>query len=312
MKKQNIIVLFNIVIIFIVIFIAEYFVYYIHNTQDYAENKIKTFFIKPYIYLPVFDFKNKYERFLNNEGNPLIFPDVLYGKSSEKPILILGCSFAWGIDLDNKDKFSNQLNKLTGRTIYNRAIPGSGLSQALYMLQRGINIENPEYIIYVYMEDHIRRLFTHCSFFGMSNIFYKYDKKGNIKLKNDLDLLYWHSYILRNFHEKVFINRHENASYTEEEENFLADLFILANNEAKAQFPETKFIIFVYNGDILIKSISEKLKNNGIDKIIYLSELSDIDFGDNNYKLEDNYHPNALAWQIITPLFWEKLNQENK
>ena len=45
MKKQNIIVLFNIVIIFIVIFIAEYFVYYIHNTQDYAENKIKTFFI---------------------------------------------------------------------------------------------------------------------------------------------------------------------------------------------------------------------------------------------------------------------------
>ena len=73
------------------------------------------------------------------------------------------------------------------------------------------------------------------------------------------------------------------------------------------QIKDVEFTIFVYDGDNQIREIEDILTNNGI-KIVYLSELSNENFNSEKYQLINDFHPNALAWEVITPLIIKKLN----
>ena len=73
--------------------------------------------------------------------------------------------------------------------------------------------------------------------------------------------------------------------------------------EILKNFPGSKFIILIYD----YKGIDNELKikelgmNEIADKVIILNDIVDIDLTSSKYKIDDNLHPNAEAWQIIVP-----------
>ena len=172
----------------------------------------------------------------------------------------------------------------------------------LYQLEENLlPVENPSFIIYVFIEDHINRLYRSCDFLDKYLMFYKHsDEKGTLKKYTDFDMLYWHSYFLRLLYYKLY--SFGKLSSPDTQNKFLLDHFLQANKHIKK---DTKFVIFVFDGEKRIKSIEKSLLDNGI-SIVYLSDLSSIDFNEPKYKVDAN-HPNALVWEIITPLLIEKL-----
>lgn len=72
----------------------------------------------------------------------IIYGDIIrkpaYTKSNKKPILITGCSFAYGLFLDESDCFHSILSKATGRTTYNIAIPSGSPRELLFLLKNCI------------------------------------------------------------------------------------------------------------------------------------------------------------------------------
>ena len=96
-------------------------------------------------------------------------------------------------------------------------------------------------------------------------------------------------------------------SYSPEASKLLLFHFLELNKEVKKNFKNSKFVIFVYNGDEFIKKIEDRLKDDGV-KIIYLSDISSINVKDKQYVLEDGEHPNAQAWSVVVPLLSKELN----
>lgn len=99
----------------------------------------------------------------------------------------------------------------------------------------------------------------------------------------------------------------ESVINTTERSKLLSAMFLQMKNGLETKINDVQFSIFVFNGDRHIKEIENELVANGI-KVVYLSELSDINFEDEKYRLEDDFHPNGLAWKIITPLLIKELN----
>lgn len=233
---------------------------------------------------------------------------------NHRPVLLYGCSFVWGAGLNDDETFSYHIKNITKRPVYNRGLLGFGIQHMLYMLRNNVDLmkqnedfKNPEYIIYTFMEDHLYRLYKFNDYFDICLMFYKYnnDKTGLVEF-TEKDILYWHSYILRNM--KMF--RDDGlfgSNYIKDEaKNFLKMHFIASHNAIKEKFPGSSFIIFVYDGDIYIKSIEQELKSDGIN-IVYLSDLSNTNFKDPQYLIEDGLHPSGKAWKEITPLLTDKL-----
>lgn len=298
--KKIALILLNIIIIFILLLEADLFVFI---------NKSKKIPIKPspmwydaYTILPIEFFTNKYKNYLSGRDNSQFRQDLL--KSDDRSVLFLGCSTVWGTFIQNvRQTFPGVFSELTGRTVFNRALPGIGLAETIAMFQMGFDnkVKNPEYVCYVYIGDHIKRLYEPCFFFRNEFVLYKY-KNNNLVEKSDLDVWYWHSYLLRSLYDTIVMKK----PY-QDKLKFLSDHFLLLNQEIKKKFPNSKFIIFAFESEDNIRQIENNLTSNNI-QIVYLSELSDIDFTQKQYKQNDGQHPNEYAWATITPLFINKLS----
>lgn len=292
------IVLYNILFCFIFILIIEYMFYFFHVkemgfpfTQAYTYNSVTGI-----------------DKALKNFYIPYrtIFIDKKYTK---KPILLFGCSYTYGYNLPEDKTFSVKLQKYTKRVVYNKAVPCWSIQHMLYLLRHGINkqIKNPEYIIYTFIYDHVRRLYVDCLPCIPFSVFYKYNDstKTSLVQKTHNELLYRHSYTLRILKSKLYeYNMLANES---DKLQFVKLHFLEAHKEMKKYYPESQFVIFVYDGDSFIKEIQEDLIDDGI-KVIYLSELSSIDFKEQPYILDNYLHPSEKAWDIIVPLLSKKLN----
>ncbi len=234
---------------------------------------------------------------------------------NKKSILLYGCSFAVGVGLDDNKTFEYFLQKYSKRKVYNRALAGYGIQHMLYAVRNNLNILEqkedfitPEYAVYLFIENHIKRLYRPNDYFDLYLMFYKWnnDKTDLIEF-SEKDILYWHSYYLRNMYlkkyEKSFIYTYNGSIVlTDEMADYTSMFFIQANKELKKHFPNIKFIIFVYDGDRCMRKIKQKLENEGI-KIVYLSELSKINYKNKKYLQDDMIHPNEKVWEIVTPLF---------
>ena len=139
-------------------------------------------------------------------------------------------------------------------------------------------------------------------------MFYIQDSKQQFRPVSDIDLWFWHSYALRNFYIlNHFDCTNEKLISAQKRNSLLLQSFLKMNFILKQKMKDTQFCIFVYDGDKYIKQIEQDLLNNGI-KVIYLSDLSNIDFSSKEYRLENDLHPNSLAWKIIVPLLVKELN----
>ena len=250
----------------------------------------------------------------NNSRQELItsneFRPVENENSKKRPIIIFGCSFAYGGELENSQTISYKLAQQTGRPIYNRARSGLGIQHMLFQLRDKEFykiVPKPEYVIYIYMEGHPLRLTTPVSmtFSNCYLAFYK-EKNGELVLKDrtfysDKLLL---GYYLSNFLANNYLYKSE--KYIKNAERQSLKYLIDSKQEIDKNWKDTKFVVLFYRGFVSDFVLNE-LNRNGIITITSSDFL--IDVKDKKYTLsETDDHPNGLAWDMIVPVIIKKLN----
>jgi len=216
-------------------------------------------------------------------------------KSKKSPIIIFGCSYAYGAHLDNNETFGANLAKLTNRPVYNYGISGYGVQHFLSLLENKdfSDIKNPEYIIFVYMYDHMRRMYSKY-FESLDKIrYFRYVyKNGNFDedLEDDFNL-----YLYRKIHSVYVKNLTDNTKNNEINLLMFSKYLERANLIIKERFPNAKFIIYVYED---YNNYNWKMIEDMGIKVVKNSDLRMV----KSMKLSDG-HPSAEAWKYYTPIF---------
>ncbi len=104
---------------------------------------------------------------------------------TKKPIVIFGCSYAYGHGLKREETFPYKLSEITKRPVYSFASCGSNAIRNLIEVEKFIKndeqnkkvINEAEYYIYLYMHDHIDR------YLEIDNLMEGYYKIFSIKNK---------------------------------------------------------------------------------------------------------------------------------
>lgn len=265
------------------------------------------------------DYKEYYTRKVDNEylynkyilGNQeinyrkVVNPNTKY----PSPILLFGCSYVYGHKIPEDKILSEVLGKYTKRAIYNRAFHGAGTQLMLYQLQSEDFykiIPQPEYIIYVYITDHLRRIKIPCipSIKDYMDIYYFYDEHSKSLKRKQYNKYFKLPFFI------YYINNKKKYNY-----NDGLDLFKYEILESKKlidkHWKNTKFVVFIYekyNTEIQNLIISE-LKHNGI-IVIKRNDIAPFDDFDTRFALsEDDGHPNEYAWEYIVPKLMKELKK---
>lgn len=233
------------------------------------------------------------------------------GKEFESnPVILTGCSYAYGQALNNEETLGHKLSLYSARPVYNYSLPGKGLQNTLFMLQNDMfspEIKNPAVILYVFMYDQIRRLYSTVCLHDFSGYpVYKLKKDGSLKLIHDYYPVY------RQFYSFYFFNNiyqiYFNSRMMKKHSKIITAYFKAINNEIKRKYPGTKFAVLMYDdgGNNYGLNLKE-LENEGIE-IIHTDDLSDIVLSDEQYHISKNdFHPSGKAWDVLIPPLVENL-----
>lgn len=232
----------------------------------------------------------------------------------KKSIVIFGCSFGYGEGLKEKETLGYKLSQLTKRPVYNRAHSGWSPDYILYQLRREDfykEVKNPEYFVYIFIGDHVRRMFQPQWYLASTvpSVRYK-EKNGKFEEMNPFLYQFWGLYTVRQFQE--VIEKYITMSPKNNERNFneFVDLMKESKRLTKKAYPNSKFVILKYCDDnenyFTQKAQWKKLEDAGF-TIIEVQELLGCSPRDPKYLLPDG-HPSTKAWDKITPALTKKLN----
>lgn len=319
------ILLFNIFIIILIIIAFETYSYHSY-TQKHMEiivnNAQNTINPKEDIKknLPRYVFPVEYNFKKHRNKDKIEFK----GTSDKRPIIVIGCSYAYGILLPEEKTLAGQLNKVTGRTTYNLGQPATG-PQIVYEQLNDPDIKqdvpDAEYIIYVFIQNHIMRQFMNFVLLNGSEISPKYelDKDNNLKKQKMLTpkILYTF-FTLRNYLDKKMVIKDRI-----EFQNGLP-LFRKTLEESikisQKNYPNCKFVLLEFPQGAMCEPTyvekSQELKDENIKAledigVIYINaeQLAGHKFRDvKKYRLADKDHPNDKVWEEIAPALKAKLN----
>ena len=321
MKK---IILINIICIIFALIITEFafFMLAVNTQKKFAkennekyETSIEKFLFSRYSVI------SEYSFFQKEKTRP-----VTGEKYQKRPVIIFGCSHAYGIDLNEEQTISYKLANLTKRPVYNKSFMGWGIQHMLYWLQYNPEIfkevKNPEYIIYIYCPGHIERLYKYQGWPHDSGKYlrYKLDKNNNLKLINVYDYpLYW-----RLFSVKYIQYYLQNIQSQKTQENLKLFKAILKeiSNIIKIKYPKTRMIILLYPGDntcysrnnypydndyYFDKATMQEIKDMGFEIINLDTFLGGHQSCEPKYKCAIN-HPSEAFWNEIVPKLARKLD----
>lgn len=318
MKQVLKIIIFNIIFFSLIIFASDLIIYKIYANNYYKTHpkiyKINKFKYMPYLPGYILDLKN----FFNGENNLYSgrLPDGLQYKNT-KPIVIFGCSYAFGQYLNQEQIFSAKLSNILKRPVYNRAISG-GSFQHMYMQTLSPifyeDVPMTDTVIYIMIGDHYRRsliryfdiLDLHIlpHFSQKNNKLHQYNHKNNFL--NFIYSLYTIKYF-NHINAAKFINNPKNADK-------LTDLSVLYFKEAKNELEKhwnkkINFYIILYEDwEIPYKEqLTQKLEKEGF-IVISTKDLTNEDLRTEKWQMQDNYHPTEAAWDMLTPKIIERLN----
>lgn len=313
----------NIAIILVILVIAEIFALFSYrnryselifnqanlfdNPQEVIkENTPHYSFPKRFDY-SVFEERMKYRVFKNE-------------KPKNRPVVTIGCSYTEGAGLEDNQTFAAKLNKLTGRTTYNRGVSGTG-PQMVYrqLIDKDFKTDVPdaEYVIYTFIHHHLYRQFQtmFCPYSSEINLQYTL-KNGKLTEKsNPFWFMYW-SFLLKTYFEYQ-TNVHYEQEFTKNLPMFSC---FLKNSVEKMHelYPNSKFVLVEFpQSDLCSDNYEEgmyELTPENIKMIedlgiIYInaSKLAGHRFCEKKYRLPDNDHPSEAAWDELTPKIVEKL-----
>ncbi len=305
MKKFGIIV-FNIFNIFIILLICELSTAYI-NYYSFKNFNVPSKERKNYKFIE--HLKNNY-----NLKTPYTYDEfrvssngISMGGGKKGSIILMGCSFTYGIYINDNETFSWQLSKYTKRNVYNLGLPGGSPREMLDMFRTNkiydfdIDKNNIEYVIYTYIWDHQIRLYSNLR-----------PLVPNFKLTKDNKLIaqkiHW-------WDKTFFVTDFKRFKFFHFDKKHSFDLFIVYMKEINQEILKklkykntpTKFIILVYYQPDGEELDFEKLNHENF-KVIKVKDLIGKEISDDsNFRTFDN-HPNAKAWQVIVPALAKELN----
>lgn len=230
---------------------------------------------------------------------------------TKQPLILAGCSYAYGQELETNQTFGYKLSHLTQRPVYNFSLPGKGLQHNLYFVQNKMynnTIQNPEYYIYVFMNDQIRRLYTTvCMHDFTAYPEYVLDKNGELTLKREKYPFYKQFYVYY-FFNNLYYAYFGSQNY-EKHSKLVREYFREMNKSIKRDFPNIKFVILFYGDYKKYYGLSlDELQEEGIE-LVHTQDLSEVNIFAKEYHISENdFHPNEKAWDTLTPAFAKKLN----
>ncbi len=262
---------------------------------------------------------------------------VEYRDITKRPIILFGCSFAYGHDLDKNETFSYKLADYSNRTVINRARQGEGPAFMYYQLSNkniiksikdlispphthlnNIN-KDVEYVIYVNITGHPIRNFEYRYNFS-DNIFrIKYKIKDNQFIENKVLFPFLHSFHTSQLIEKCI----ENYYYKNPEfiDSVYEKTMIESINLAFKEFPNSKFVILLIPDGkddaknyeefktLNYKRIDYIMKKVNSDNLIVIDVQKYISLKDSvKYWLPNDNHPSAQAWEEIVPIIIKNLH----
>lgn len=263
----------------------------------YYTEKISNFFVDKYI-----DFDEKYEQ--------IQFKTLSTNKYNDSnPILLFGGSFAYGNNLEEEKTFQYALEEATKKKVLNFSNAGWAPNNMLYQLKREdfySNIKNPpSAIVYVYMCADSTFLFREV-FINECQVFYDDTPKGLIRSKFSAGQPFYGYFgrQLRHFYANKIVKN-------EQKEISLVRHFLEARKEVNKHWGDIPFNILVY-------SYTPEEELHGLEKlhrlgfnVQYAEKFVDESLNQVKYQISEyDMHPNALAWEIISPQFIKNMKSK--
>ena len=236
---------------------------------------------------------------------------------NKKSIITIGDSFTFGYSIGQEDTLSYKLQKSTNRKTYNKGYSGTGIQHVLYQLDKSnffnSNGIEPEYIIYTFIGDHMRRMYVDYLAYNSNCKNLRYVVKDNKLTLLPLDV---------NFMDKIKVTilgkKFNNLLFSLKNNDEKFDLFkkhVLKCKEIiNKKYSNTKFVIIVYNPNIDTHNHKpyytnrwHELQKEGI-IVIRFDEKEYNYLTTKNYIADDGYHPSGKAWDSLLPLIIKKLN----
>lgn len=265
--------------------------------------------------------ENFYNAYIAGDPVSSLFPHVrlfhpdLYDKDYRRPLIgnnktifIFGCSFGFGDGLNDNQNFSGKLHKLTDYSVFNRSEGGVGPQVMLYQFEskKVLDLSDEcDYIIYVYMPDHLRRnlMFRCFPFLYKVSVRYMLDKNDDLVFQT-CPFLLANSNIYRLYEAALPEIYGEKYSL-----QLLYKLIEKSYKLSKEYYPNSKFILLNYgNDEDFSRELKLKLENLGV-YVVSVSELTNKDLFKVEYQISKyDHHPNEKAWNEITPDFIKKFS----
>lgn len=238
------------------------------------------------------------------------FPRSPVGLDYDKPpIILMGCSYIYGLFYENEHTPHYKLSELTKRPVFNYAIPGKGLQHALFVVSNKLydsRMKKPEYFIYVMMDDHVRRMYTQVMFNdNFAQPVYKIDNFGKITLKNEKFPLYRKFFSVYYFYNLYYFSYFYKNYYVHQKNVFA--YFRTMKKLLDKQFPGIKFVILLYDDYNKFGINFSQLEDEGF-IVLQTKELTGIRLQQPEYQMsKTDTHPTEAAWDVVIPALVNKL-----
>lgn len=227
------------------------------------------------------------------------------------PYIIFGCSYAYGQSLNYNQTLSYKLSEILKIPVYNRAIAGGGL-QVMYMQVNSDSFykEVPDFntCIYVFMEDHYRRMLGE-TFFINDDYFYPYYKynKGNLvyyERNNPIVNFFNSSCTIRLIQSKYHQYYLENPKNEDKITDFVLAYFIKTREKLESKSGhKIKFYVILYDWITYNETLKRKLGENNFIVIdtLDIAYNNNVSLSDEKYFSQVTKHPTEAVWDLLTP-----------
>lgn len=321
-KRTKIFFSFFIVIVLLVIFdYASYKVAIWKFRQDFDSQEERTNYIFPPYWQNKFRMHDDTTMYsFERHGKDKLFR-LPFGEEYKKPsIWIFGCSFVFGASNingphPNEEIFGYQLSQKTQRPVYTRGLPSWGVQHMYYQLEKGDifnNLPAPEYVVYVFISDHARRMQKLVYDFWSDGAYLRYEKKNGkmVQIKPICEPL-WKLNAVKSW--LGFLEYNIRLSEERHDKNFdlFKDYLISSKEILQQHYPSAKFIILKYNGNdgfdrwFIETERWKEIEDLGF-TVVEADKETGINLKDKEFVDEDGYHPNAKAWRKISDMLSKK------
>lgn len=240
-------------------------------------------------------------------------PTEKYGQ--KHTILLFGCSFTYGANLKPDETFSHILAKIAKSTVYNKACSGWGAQHMLYQLKQDSfykEVQNPDYIIYTFIDDHLNRLnfYQYGGFWGNCvNLRYKEQNGEFVEIKPFLKPL-WHFFVVKEL-QQMHERKLNTPLFNTKNVTMFSKMMKESLKLTKQHYPNSKFIFLIYSPcareDKNLENMYKDLEKAGF-IIMRTDDFVKVNLTDAPYHFGEDCHPTAKAWEEIAPALAKKLN----